>query len=79
MAKEFAQYLIELTQDKAAPKIIEVHSPYTDYLKGIDEFLDVYIIEQKNNVQLCYVIKHYFLCSDLIFCTGSFFMVCLKK
>lgn len=43
-AKEFAQYIIELTEDKASPTIIEVHSPYTDYLNGIDDFLDIYTI-----------------------------------
>ena len=46
-AGEFADFIIELTQDHKSPEIIEIHPPFNDYC-SLEEFAERYLIfEQK--------------------------------
>ena len=47
-AKEFADFIFKLTEDKPNPTIIEIHPPFTDYTSSITEFVKRYkIFESK--------------------------------
>ena len=39
---QFHQFIIELTKNHPAPKIIEIHPPFTDYCESIEKFLILY-------------------------------------
>lgn len=45
-ALEFAEFIIVLTKNKAAPTVIEVHPPFNDYCT-LDEFIERYICFEK--------------------------------
>ncbi len=39
---QFHQFIIELTKNHPAPKIIEIHPPFKDYCESIEKFLTLY-------------------------------------
>lgn len=41
-AEKFAEFLIELTKPVHAPKVIEIHPPFNDYMESIEEFIETY-------------------------------------
>lgn len=43
-AKEFALFIIECTKSFKAPKYIEIHPPYSDYMKDMNMFIEIYSV-----------------------------------
>lgn len=41
-AREFAKYIVDMVGENFPPTIIEIHPPFRDYCKNIEEFLDIY-------------------------------------
>lgn len=41
-ASEFANFIIDLVDNKKNPKIIEIHPPFDDYCKSFEEFFEIY-------------------------------------
>lgn len=41
-AEEFGDFIIRLVSDNRPPKIIEIHPPFNDYCKSIEEFVEIY-------------------------------------
>ena len=45
-AEEFAEFVIELTKEHAAPAVVEIHPPFNDYC-DINQFLERYSVFEK--------------------------------
>jgi hypothetical protein len=45
-AAQFAEFVISLTKDHAAPKVVEIHPPFNDYC-DIDQFIERYSVFEK--------------------------------
>lgn len=43
-AKSFAQFILDFTSGLPAPKVIEIHPPFNDYVGSVKEFIDIYMV-----------------------------------
>ncbi len=46
-AEQFADFVIELTEPHAAPRVVEIHPPFSDY-SDIERFIGIYKTFEKN-------------------------------
>lgn len=46
-AEEFSDFIIKLVGNNRPPKIIEIHPPFNDYCKSIEDFIEVYQVFEK--------------------------------
>ncbi len=47
-AKEFAEFIYDLTEGCPQPEIIEIHPPFKDYCPDFDTFFDHYLVFEKS-------------------------------